>query len=51
MKKKMPHKTWRDMERYMRQRRRAHKNYNPHWVNSHPEGNTRRVMQERAGRR
>lgn len=42
--------TWRDIERKMRQRRRIRRNHNRFWTYNVPEGNTRRIMQERAGR-
>lgn len=44
------HFTWRDIERKMRQRRRIRRNHHRFWLPNTPEGNTRRVMQERAGR-
>lgn len=42
--------TWNDIERKMRQRRRIRRNHNRFWTYFIPEGNTRRIMQERAGR-
>ena len=40
--------TWNDIERKMRQRRRIRRNHNRFWMNRIPEGNTRRIMNERA---
>ena len=42
--------TWHNIERKMRQRRRTRRNHNRFWTNHLPEGNTRRIMRERAGR-